>query len=371
MVTFALMETKEQKRVLLGMSGGIDSTAAVLLLQNAGYEVVGLTIRNHDIGLQDTESEPRYVSEARAVAAQLGVEHYVEDARTMFKQIVIDPFVQDWLNGRTPNPCIECNPRFKFHLLLQYADRLGCRYIATGHYASIVEEDGYFYIERGADTKKDQSYFLWQLSQEVLSRTLFPLGRLNKDDVREVLRQNGLQLKASDSESMEVCFIEDDYRAFLKRELPNIDTELVGNGKFVDKGGRLIGEHKGYPYYTIGQRKGLVVAFGTPKYVLRTNPEKNTVMLGDAEDLLTSYMLVDNLRLSCMDSNSLTVRIRYRSNAIPCTVEQQVPDGKWLIRFKEQASAVTPGQSAVFYIGNRVVGGAIISSQKGINQYIS
>lgn len=366
-----IMKGSGKIRVLLGMSGGIDSTAAVLLLQNAGYEVVGLTIRNHDIGLKDTETEPAYVSEARAVAAKLGVEHYVEDARAMFKQLVIDPFVQDWLNGRTPNPCIECNPRFKFHLLIQYADRLGCKYIATGHYASIVEEDGYFYIERGADTKKDQSYFLWQLSQEVLSRTLFPLGRLSKDDVREVLRQNGLQLKASDSESMEVCFIEDDYRAFLKRELPNIDTELVGNGKFVDKGGRLIGEHKGYPYYTIGQRKGLVVAFGTPKYVLRTNPEKNTVMLGDAEDLLTGYMLVDNLRLSCMDSNSLTVRIRYRSSAIPCTVEQQVPDGKWLIHFKEQASAVTPGQSAVFYIGNRVVGGAIISSQKGINQYIS
>jgi tRNA-specific 2-thiouridylase len=145
----------------------------------------------------------------------------------------------------------------------------------------------------------------------------------------------------------------------------------VGNGKFVDKGGRLIGEHKGYPYYTIGQRKGLVVAFRTPKYVLRTNPEKNTVMLGDAEDLLTGYMLVDNLRLSCMDSNSLTVRIRYRSSAIPCTVEQQVPDGKWLIHFKEQASAVTPGQSAVFYVADRVVGGAVISSQKGINQYIS
>mgnify|MGYP003481858831 FL=1 len=209
-----IMKGSGKIRVLLGMSGGIDSTAAaVLLLQNAGYEVVGLTIRNHDIGLKDTETEPRYVLEARAVAAKLGVEHYVEDARAMFKQLVIDPFVQDWLNGRTPNPCIECNPRFKFHLLIQYADRLGCKYIATGHYASIVEEDGYFYIERGADTKKDQSYFLWQLSQEVLSRTLFPLGRLSKDDVREVLRQNGLQLKASDSESMEVCFIEDDYRA--------------------------------------------------------------------------------------------------------------------------------------------------------------
>lgn len=360
----------QTKRVLLGMSGGIDSTAAVLLLQNAGYQVVGLTIRNHDIGVKESCSEPSYITEARKVAANLGVEHYIEDARELFEQVVVKPFVDEWLAGRTPNPCIECNPGFKFNLLMQYADRLRCQYIATGHYASVVEENGRYFIERGKDYKKDQSYFLWRLSQDVLSRTLFPLGRLTKADVKDILKQNGLQLKASDEESMEVCFIEDDYRTFLKKRLPNIDTDLVGPGKFVDSNGRLLGEHKGFPYYTIGQRKGLVVAFGTPKYVIRTNPEKNTVMLGDAEQLITDYMLVDKMNLPYPDADNLSVRIRYRSNALPCKILQQIPDGRWLIRFKESASAVTPGQSAVFYIGDRVVGGAVISSQKGINEFI-
>ncbi|MBO7260082.1 MAG: tRNA 2-thiouridine(34) synthase MnmA [Bacteroidaceae bacterium] len=365
------MECKDKKRVLLGMSGGIDSTAAVLLLQKEGYTVVGLTIRNHDLGMEDTHTEPPYICEARRVAAALGVEHYVEDARAMFKSVVVKPFVDEWLAGRTPNPCIECNPRFKFHLLVQYADKLNCHYIATGHYSNVVQENGIYYIERGRDSKKDQSYFLWRLSQDVLSRTLFPLGDLTKEDIRQLLKENGMQVKASDGESMEVCFIEDDYRTFLKRELPNIDTELVGPGKFVDSAGKLIGEHKGYPYYTIGQRKGLAVAFGTPKYVIRTNPEKNTVMLGDADQLLTNHMLVDELNLDNQQQDNLTVRIRYRSNAIGCKVVQQIPDGRWLIRFNEQASAVTPGQSAVFYVADRVVGGAVISSQKGINQYIS
>ena len=361
-----------KEKVLVGMSGGIDSTATCLLLMRQGYDVIGLTIWNHSLGMSGTDTEPAYVAEARQMAAKLGVEHYVADEREAFDRDVAMPFARKWLDGLTPNPCVECNPLFKFRLLLEWADRLGCRYIATGHYAGVVRDGDRFYIEQGRDSLKDQSYFLWKLGQEVLGRTLFPVGGMTKAEVREFLEANGIGFRPSKRESMEICFIESDYREYLRERIPDIDT-VIGPGRFVDSNGVVIGQHRGYPYYTIGQRKGLNVAFGTPRYVLRTNPEKNTVMLGLPEQLETEYMLVSDLKSykdEWMRNADLKVRIRYRSRAVSCAIMREVAGNLVLVRFGEPVSAITPGQSAVFYIGRKVAGGAVIASQRGINQYI-
>ena len=363
-----------KRKVLIGMSGGIDSTAACLMLQEQGYEVVGVTMRVFDLPSQlGPDGEPRFISEARKLATRLGMEHYVADEREGFASSIVRYFTNEYMLGRTPNPCVMCNPLFKFRELTEWADRLGCTHIATGHYVQTTVLDGHHYIVTGDDPQKDQSYFLWNLGQEVLARCIFPLGGYKKSAVRQYLSEKGFALKASEGESMEVCFIEGDYRDFLRTHCPHID-EQVGKGKFVDCMGRTLGTHEGYPYYTIGQRKGLGIALGKPAYVLKLNPEKNTVMLGDAEQLLTRHMLIEGIRVvnesEFYTNEQLSVRIRYRSHPVPCKVIGKVDDDRHLILFEHPVSAVTPGQSAVFYIGNRLVGGAFIASQRGINMYI-
>ena len=226
------------------------------------------------------------------------------------------------------------------------------------------------YILTGHDNTKDQSYFLWRLPQEVLQRFLFPLGGYTKQEVRNYLKEKGFETKAKEGESMEICFIEGDYRDFLRQQCPDIDTK-IGPGYFVDNKGLKIGQHKGFPYYTIGQRKGLGIALGYPAHVLRINAEKNTVMLGTADDLKTEYMLVENAMITDMQEllkhPNLTVRIRYRSKPIPCQV-LPLDNGQILVHFLGEASAIAPGQSAVFYDGERMLGGAFIASQRGIKK---
>ena len=358
------------KKVLVGMSGGIDSTAAALLLKRQGFDVVGLTIWNHGSATGDGRTEPEFINDARRTAELLGIEHFVADERARFERDVVKPFLQGWMDGLTPNPCVECNPYFKFSVLKEQAGRLGCDYIATGHYASVIFDENRYYIVRGDDELKDQSYFLWKLGQDMLRRILFPLGKLTKRQVREVVAEAGMVLRESNRESMEICFIDGDYRDFLRQRVPDIDS-TVGPGSFVDSEGRIIGRHRGYPFYTVGQRKGLEVAFGTPRYVLKTNPEKNTVMLGLPNQLETNYMLVRDITLdpACV-SGDLMVKIRYRGRPFPCRVCGPVDQGRTLVRFLEPASAVAPGQSAVFYMSDRVAGGAVISSQRGISQFI-
>ena len=368
------MNPMNNRRVLMGMSGGIDSTAACLMLQEQGYEVVGVTMRVFDLVSQlDSEGMPRFIAEAREVADRLGIEHHVADEREGFRSKIVQYFIDEYMQGRTPNPCVMCNPLFKFRVLAEWADRLDCAYIATGHYVQIVCEEGHYYIVTGDDPQKDQSYFLWGLGQKVLARCIFPLGGWKKPDVRQYLADKGFALKAKEGESMEVCFIEGDYRDFLREYCPEIDSQ-VGQGKFVDAAGRTLGVHQGYPYYTIGQRKGLGIALGKPAYVLKLNPDKNTVMLGDAQDLVTRYMLVEQMKVVDAErfasEEGLSVRIRYRSKSVPCSIVREVEDGRVLVRFDEEVSAVTPGQSAVFYVGNRLVGGAFIASQRGIGQWI-
>ncbi len=369
-------DKQNKKRVLVGMSGGIDSSAACLMLQEQGYEVVGVTMRTWDLPQQFSpgDEQPHFIREAQKLAGQLGIEHHIADMREEFKAVIVKNFIDEYLNGRTPNPCVMCNPLFKFRILTEWADRLGCPYVATGHYVQTEKgENGHTYLKIGRDKRKDQSYFLWRVGEEVLERCLFPLGKYTKEEVRGYLQEKGFATKAAEGESMEICFVEGDYRHFLRQQMPDLDTR-IGPGKFVDTEGRTLGTHRGYAYYTVGQRKGLEIALGYPAYVVKLNPSKNTVMLGGEDALKTRWMLTENPVWTDDQGNDcnhsqLAVRIRYRSTPLPCTVEK-LDDGRLLVKFThEEASAITPGQSAVFYIGERVVGGAFIDSQRGIGAY--
>ena len=311
---FNFMST--DRSVLVGMSGGIDSTAVCCMLLEQGYRVEGLTFVTCDSGLGAVDA-------AAALAARLGIKHHVADVRDEFRQLVVQPFIDSYLAGYTPNPCVNCNPLVKFRLLEEWADKLGCTYIATGHYVKTEKsdvqcggEDGdvRYHIVTGDDHRKDQSYFLWRLTQQQLSRVIFPLGGWEKPRVVEYLKERGFQCVADGGESMEVCFITGDYRDFLRKNVPGIDERYNG-GSFVDCGGRVLGKHSGFPFYTIGQRKGLGIALGHPAYVLKINAAKNTVMLGSEEQLLTQYMLVETPQWVGDVPGGLAVRVRYRSRA--------------------------------------------------------
>ena len=355
------------RSVLVGMSGGIDSTAVCMMLLEQGYRVVGLTFVTCDASLAAADS-------AASLAARLGIEHHIADIREEFRSTVIQSFIDDYLSGITPNPCVNCNLLVKFRILCEWADRLGCEKIATGHYVKVQAEPApngeKYYIVTGDDDSKDQSYFLWRLTQEQLGRVLFPLGGRTKDDVKRYLSQQGFESVTQGGESMEVCFIPGDYRDFLKKNIPDVE-QRIKPGSFVDAGGKVLGTHQGFPYYTIGQRKGLGIALGYPAYVLKINAAKNTVMLGDEESLKANYMLVEAPEwVAGVPDAELSVRIRYRSRPILCDAPRLLPDGRYLVHLREPASAITPGQSAVFYVGTKVVGGAFIASQRGINQWL-
>ncbi len=351
------------KSVLVGMSGGIDSTAVCSMLLAQGYKVVGLTLVTCDASL-------KAASDAAELAERLCIPHYVADVREEFREKVMQPFIDAYMRGYTPNPCVNCNPTIKFRVLEEWADKLGCEHIATGHYVKLKTIDEKVYICAGDDDGKDQSYFLWRLTQQQLRRVIFPLGDWEKRDVLAYLNEHKLEKAADDGESMEICFIPGDYREFLRSNVPDIDARL-GGGSFVDSEGRVLGKHGGYPFYTIGQRKGLGIALGYPAYVLKINAAKNTVMLGTEDMLQTTYMLVETPSwVGDVPPENLQVRVRYRSRPVPCSQPVKVAEGLYLVRFDEVVSAVTPGQSAVFYCDNIVVGGAFIASQRGINQWI-
>ncbi|MDR2083609.1 MAG: tRNA 2-thiouridine(34) synthase MnmA [Bacteroidales bacterium] len=355
-------------KVLMAMSGGIDSSVASILLMREGYDLVGVTFTAFDI----TNDEGSKVcgnlnaaNDAKNLAKQLGFEHHVLDVRKEFKDIVISDFVEEYLNGRTPNPCALCNFTIKWGLLLKLADKLNCKYIATGHYANIVNEKNRYFLKKGIDQAKDQTYFLWRLSQEQLSRTIFPLGNLKKQDVREIASENGFKILSEKKESQEICFIPDnDYRKFLSENVENIS--IYGKeGNFVDTNGRILGKHIGLYNYTIGQRRGLGIALGTPMYVIRLDKERNEVILGSKEELFGTEVIASQINLmkyeNIEDGNEFQTRVRYRSKSSLAKFKN-LENGKLLIEFFEPVESITPGQSVVFYENDNLIGGGIIES---------
>lgn len=355
------------KKLLLAMSGGIDSSVSALMLLDK-YEIVGATFRTYDSMKESCIAREKgcctieSIMEAKRFAQSLGIDHHIVDFRERFAETVISNFVSEYLHGRTPNPCVVCNREIKWGVMLQKADELGCEYIATGHYARIMHENGRYFLRKGVDLSKDQTYFLWRLSQENLARTVFPLGEYTKDQIRAIADEKGFKALVKKRESQEICFVpDDDYRNFLRTQVPDID-EKIGEGDIVSPDGKVLGKHKGFPFYTIGQRKGLNVAVGHPVFVTEINPEKNTVTLGEREDLMRSEIVVADLNFMKYENlyspMRLECKIRYNSKGVECEVVQE--GDRLHIRFVQPVSAATPGQSAVLYDGDDVVAGGVI-----------
>jgi len=352
-----------KKRVLLGMSGGIDSTVSAMLLLEQGYEVVGVTFRTFDSIKESCLAKEKgccsveSIMEAKHNAEKMGFEHHIVDFRDTFKRCVIRNFIDEYMAGRTPNPCVLCNSHIKWGELMRVADEYGCDYIATGHYARIKEQDGHVYLATAADTKKDQTYFLWMLTEEQLRRTIFPLGDLTKDQVREIARQHGYEKLATKRESQEICFVpNDDYRAFLRANVPDY-TERVRAGEYVDAEGHVLGQHQGYVNYTIGQRKGLGIALGHPAYITHIDAATNRITLGTNDDMYATELQFQpsNDLKQYQTTSNLMAKVRYRSQAVPV----KKIDGNCM-EFATPVWGVTPGQSVVIYQDDLVVGGGII-----------
>jgi len=356
-------------KVLVAMSGGIDSTVTALMLHHEGYEVVGITMKTWDYATSGGSSKEtgccnlESFNDARAAAVQHGFPHFILDIRDEFGDFVVENFVEEYLAGRTPNPCVMCNTHIKWKALLKRANALGCDFIATGHYANVYQTpNGRYTISKGLDETKDQSYVLWGLDQDLLSRTIMPLGKYRKTAIRQMAHDYGYPELAKKSESYEICFVPDnDYRGFLKRKIDGLE-EQVNGGWFVDKTGKKLGQHKGYPFYTIGQRKGLDIALGKPAYVTAIDPANNTVVLGDESDLDQNDMMVGKINWmkyeGITDGMEAITKIRYKDSGSLSNLYEA--DGGVKVRFYENVKSIAPGQSAVFYEGDEVIGGGII-----------
>lgn len=345
----------DKNKILLGLSGGVDSTAAALLLKEKGFEVTGYYF---DV----LGSNEQGKAEAQAVADQLGIELICEDVSAEFSEKVIGNFCSEYLCGRTPNPCVVCNPWIKFRKLAETADRLGIYHIATGHYCRIAydEATGAYYVRRAANEAKDQSYMLYRLGQDVLSRVIFPLGEFcNKEEIRDIARGKSLK-NAEKKDSQEICFIDptDNYIEYIKRL--GFDT---APGKFVDKDGKVLGEHKGILHYTIGQRKGLGIAIGKPAFVTKMDTENNQITIGDNADLFDCTVKAGDVVFTYgspadWDGRTVLAKVRYATR--PSEAKLNVDGNKIMLTFKEPQRAATPGQSLVVYDKDKVIGGGFI-----------
>ncbi|NQW28895.1 MAG: tRNA 2-thiouridine(34) synthase MnmA [Ignavibacteria bacterium] len=359
------------KKVLVGMSGGVDSSVAAALLVEQGYDVVGITIKTYryediggNVGNDSSCCSLDGINDARRIAMKLGIPHYTVDFSQVFREKVIDYFIEDYLAGNTPNPCVKCNRTIKWEEMLKKADALGAQYISTGHYAQIAEdpETGNRWIRKSDDPKKDQSYMLWSVRQADLARTLFPLAGFTKDQSRAEAVRLGLDI-ANKGDSYEICFIpDDDYRRFLRSNRPNIDQE-IGEGEIV-LDGKVIGTHEGYPFYTIGQRKGLGVSHSTPLYVLNVLPETNTLILGEDSELLVDSLTAHSTVFSKYSDINVPREFRVKKgykDAGSLAECWTTSDGILHVKFHEPQRAVSRGQSVVLYEDNDVVGGGIIA----------
>ena len=357
-------------RVVLGMSGGVDSSVAAYILKEQGYEVIGVTMQiwpDSDSSRLEKEGgccSLSAVDDARRVADHLGIPYYVLNFKDIFEKKVIDYFVDSYRIGQTPNPCIACNRYVKFEELLRRAEALGADYVATGHYAKVIydtESDRYL-LKKSASIQKDQTYALYNMNQYQLAHTLMPLGDYNnKDEIRRIARDIGLKV-ATKPDSQEICFVEDDdYGRFIEERAPGSGKP----GNFVDKDENILGIHKGIIHYTVGQRKGLGITFGKPMYVVSINHKTNQVTLGEAKDVYSTSMIVEDLNLISLDRINepmeVGVKIRYTAKEVPATI-LPIAEGRLKVEFHQPERAVTPGQAAVFYYGDTIVGGGTIIS---------
>ncbi len=365
-------------KIAVAMSGGVDSSAAAAILKDEGHELVGFTMQlwNQRRGLTlDAGGEPMPsrccslddVYDARRVAESLGFPFYVLNLERDFERDVVKPFVESYLGGETPIPCVACNSRLKFASLDRLAQSLGCERVATGHYARVRrdEEQNRFRLLRGLDARKDQTYFLWELTQAQLARVLFPLGELTKQDARGAARRAELPV-AEKAESQEICFVPDgDYAGFIDRylEAEGQGARAPGAGEIVDTAGRVLGEHEGVHRYTVGQRRGLGVSRQLPRYVVRVEAERNRVVVGHEDELLRSEFEAAGVNWIAFDAPAAPVRadvrVRYRHTEAPALITP-VAGGRARVRFDDPQRAVTPGQATVFYRGEEVVGGGWI-----------
>jgi len=346
-----------QKKVLVGMSGGVDSSVAAQLLINSNLGTTGVTLRLYEGEKCGSLNDVR---DAAEVCEKLGIEHLVLDLKNQFDNAVIDKFIAEYQLGNTPNPCIECNKHIKFGEMLKFAKSEGFDYIATGHYAKIQKQGDRFVVVKPKDKSKDQSYVLYSLNQEQLGSTVMPLGDLTKAEVREIAEAKGL-ITAHKSDSQDICFVPDgDYTDFISKWLGVTFPE----GDYVDVNGKVIGRHKGMIRYTIGQRKGLGMGFGKHMYVLDKSPLENKVILGDEDGLFKKSVVVKDVNFMAMESLTSPMdclgKLRYRHNEQPCRITP-IDENTLLAEFTEPQRAPTPGQAAVFYDGDTVICGGVIS----------
>ncbi len=360
-------------KVLLAMSGGIDSSIAAIILKEQGYQIIGVTYRTYDsikescIAKETGCCSIESIMEAKNFANNLGIEHHIIDLRSIFKKTIIKNFINQYLKGCTPNPCVECNYKIKWGALIDFANKLNCTKIATGHYARIEKLNNNYVIKKGLDISKDQSYFLWQLTPQQIEKTLFPIGNFLKKDIKEIAKKYGFLNLYNKSESQEICFIPDnDYRNFIINNTNKKQKELIKPGNFILPNGKIIGQHKGYPFYTIGQRKGLNIAYTEPLYVAKIIPKTNTVIVAPRKDVehnncyIKKYYINPHYYNETLKNQQFTVKIRYNDKGNKANISINHKTNKINIKFIKNVFAITPGQSAVIYDDDIVIGGGII-----------